>query len=182
MDRSRDLTPVQFTLRVASVLATAVGALAFIVISFISSTWEFIPASEQRYAFVVVNASGAHFVLSFAFCLPAILLAHFSGRWSVAIAECLGGVAYIYCALLLQHRGLANTLLPDPWVSTFPFASEIFSYAGGEQSPAAFYQLPLLAAWGVALPVGVACSIFERRKSKIKAGPTQTAAPTDSTV
>lgn len=155
------LSPVQFALRGASILATSMGALAFISISFVASTWESISAEKQHFAFVVVNASGAHFIFSLAFALPSILICRALPRWSMAIAAATGSATYIYCALILQHRGLADTLLSDPWMSIFPFGQTLISQVQGPNLEANFYLIPLLAAWGVGIVMALVLGLGE---------------------
>lgn len=161
MEEKALLTPAQFAMRCASILATAMGALAFIVISFVASTWESIPADQQRFAFVVVNASGAHFIFSLAFALPTILLCRLISRWGVAIGVAVGSAAYIYCALILQHRGLADSLLAEPWVSIFPFGQAMISLVHGPNLEINFYLIPLVAAWAIGGAVGLVLGLAE---------------------
>jgi hypothetical protein len=129
------------------------GALAFIVISFVASTWEFVPATKQSFAFIGVEASGAHFIFSLAFALPCILLSRFLRRsWSISIGGMLGAAGYIYCALILQHWGLASSLLSQSWISIFPLGNTMISLVQGPQLQAIFYAIPLVVAWTIALP------------------------------
>lgn len=155
MDEKLILSPMQFVLRAVYIVFTAMAALAFIVISFISDAWESVPPEKQHFAFVVVNASGAHFICSLAYALPCILICRLLPYWKVATSAAAGGAAYIYCALILQHRGLADSLRSEPWVSIFPFGQDMINLVQGPHLEAFFYFIPLVAAWGMAVIIQI---------------------------
>jgi len=146
MDEKIVLNPMQFGLRVAYIVVTAMIALAFIVITFVADTWASIPSEKQHFAFVVINASGAHFICSLAYGAACIFVCRIFPYWKVSASLAVGGATYIYCALILQHRGLADSLLSQPWVSIFPFGQAMIGLVRGPHLEAFFYFTPLAAA------------------------------------
>ena len=167
MDEKMILTPLQLVLRASWIVVTGTAALAFIVISFVSNTWESIPLQKQHFAFVVVNASGAHFIISFAFAWPCILIGRLLPYWSIATSVALGSTSYLYCALILQHRGLADSLLSETWVSIFPFGQAMIDLVRGPNLEMFFYLIPLAAAWTVAITFGLILGFIESKVKKV---------------
>ena len=148
------------TVRGGAILATAMGALAFIVITFIAEAWESIPDENKADAFVLINASGAHFLFSIFMVAPFVVLARILNGWHMSSASSLASFLYAYWALLIQHKGLTDILLQEEWVSIFPFAGMVLPLLYGQAGEWMFYFLPLIFAWGVGIPALVVLSIF----------------------
>lgn len=110
--------------RATTAMPVVEGALAFIVISFVATVWESISPERQTFAFEVVFGSGAHFIFSFLIVTPAFVLSS-RMKSGVAGAFTLAMLSYVFWSLILQHRGLANMLLPERWRIPIPFANEI---------------------------------------------------------
>jgi len=126
------------------------GALAFIVISFVATVWESIPADRRHDAFVVVYASGAHFIFSFVLAGPTFALANRLQSAAAGAAMTFGLVAYVFWSLILQHRGLANLLLDRPWSIPMPFADQVSaSLAGLLGEHFAFYLGPVIFGYAI---------------------------------
>ncbi len=140
------------TVRGGAILATAMGALSFVVITFIAEAWESIPLDMRSHAFVLINASGAHFLFSIFMVAPFVVLARAMNGWHMSTASSLASFLYAYWALLIQHKGLTDLLLQEEWISIFPFASIVLPHLYGPSGEMLFYFLPLLIAWGVGIP------------------------------
>ena len=138
-----------FVLRAIYIVFTSMIVLAFIVIGFVAETWGSIPERNKHFALVVVNASGAHFFMTLLFVLPSMALWRWRPSRNLAIALTLGGITYIYVALILQHWGIARSLLSEKWSSIFPFGAIMIDLADNSPSHFYFYFLPILAAWAV---------------------------------
>jgi hypothetical protein len=139
-------------LRAAGAMPVIEGALAFIVISFVATVWESIPADRRHDAFVVVYASGAHFIFSFALAGPMFALSTRLRSAAAGAAMTLALMGYVFWSLILQHRGLANLLLDSPWSIPMPFADGVAaSLTRGMGEHFAFYLGPVVFAYGVLL-------------------------------
>jgi hypothetical protein len=162
-------------LQAATAMPVIEGALAFIVIGFVGQAWDSIPAELGRQAFVLVYASGAHFLFSFLFAVPAMVICRHNDRRQFAIDFGLlaGLFAYVFWSLNEQHRELANLLIDPPWQIPLPLGNELSSLlqaiSGGPD-----YRLflsPLIFAWIVAAIVGAVLwlpSAAVRRANKTK--------------
>ena len=139
----------QFVVRAIYIVFTSMIALAFIVISFVSNTWESIPAPNRYFAFTLISASGSHFISTLGYILPGMLLWRTFPRATNAVAICMGGISYIYSALILQHWGLTKCLLPMAWKSVFPFGQYLIAMTNDGRSEAVFYFAPMIASWVV---------------------------------
>jgi hypothetical protein len=138
--------------RAATAMPVIEGALAFIVISFVAAVWENIPVAHHRDAFVVVYASGAHFIFSFGIAAPSLALSHWLRSRAASAALMLGLFAYVFWSLILQHRGLANLLLEERWTIPMPYAdtaSSLLERAMGS-GEFAFYLGPLMFSYALA--------------------------------
>lgn len=136
-----------FVLRAIYIVFTSMIVIAFIVIGFVAETWDSIPQENRYFAFVVVNASGAHFFLTLLYVLPSMSLWRARPNKILAVALTVGGITYIYAALILQHWGLTRCLLSERWIRMFPFGQSMISLAEIGGGHFFFYFLPLLAAW-----------------------------------
>lgn len=147
-----DATPQKerAAVRAAAAMPVIEGALAFIVISFVATVWPSIPPDRGRDAFIVVYASGAHFIFSYLLAAPMFALAGRLKSPSSGAAMTIGLASYVFWSLILQHRGLANLLLDSPWSIPLPFADSIcvaMERVLGEQL--AFFFGPLIFSYVV---------------------------------
>jgi hypothetical protein len=141
----------------ASTMPVVQGALALIVISFIGQVWPNIPPTNHQDAFLLIFASGAHFIFSFFIVAPAALL--FSRRGSMAshFGFTVGIFFYTFWSLIVQQRALANLLLTDKWNIPLPFGdgfADLWAVALGSETTALYFS-PLLSAYLVAIAVTI---------------------------
>jgi hypothetical protein len=144
-----DAEPARASSRAATAMPVIEGALAFIVIGFIASAWESIPEAHHNDAFVVVFASGAHFIFSFLFAAPAMAAApRIQGGFS-SFSLMLGLYAYVFWSLIVQHCALAELFLAGQWRIPIPFADVVanaFNTALGGPEMALYFG-PLVLAY-----------------------------------
>ena len=160
-----------FVLRAIYIVFTSMIVIAFIVIGFIAETWASIPEGKRYFALVVVNASGAHFLLTLLFVLPSMALWRWRPSRNLAIALTFGGITYIYTALILQHWGLTRSLLSEKWSSIFPFGQIMIDLVEGSSSYVFFYFLPILAAWLVLGAIAAALRLAQSGRDYLRRDP-----------
>lgn len=145
--------------RAAGVLPIIEGALAALVITFIAQVWHAIPPEHGKDAFVLIYASGAHFIFSFLLVAPGIVICRQVNSLAINVAFLVGLFAYLFWSLNEQHSALANLLITPAWQIPLPLAPELSSLLrmvlGGEAN--SLFIGPLVLGW---VALGVTATIL----------------------
>jgi hypothetical protein len=139
----------------ARIIPVVEGAIATIVIVFVAQVWHAVPPAKGHDAFVLIYASGAHFLFSFLFIVPGLLVSSRTRSVPLDTGLFAGLFAYVFWSLNEQHRELADLLIEPSWRIPLPMGEELShlleTMSGGPDFR--LFLSPLVLAWLVALLV-----------------------------